>query len=562
MILVGALSWSLTMVKSGVVYSYGMGFWGPNGHDGVWHLSIINGLARGSLEMPVFADEDIRNYHIGFDLLTASLNRVTGIPTQLLYFQVLPPVLALLIGFLTYLFVLRWRKSKTQALWSTFFVYFGGSFGWMVTMFRTWEVGGESLFWSQQAISTLLNPPFAVSLLLLLLLCVLLPKYEGGSSRPGLAKLKLGVSLVVVFALVGQIKVYSGVLAFAGLGSLGVLGLFRKRLDYLFIFLFSVLLSGILFFPLNKNASSLVVFQPFWFLETMMAVSDRVYWPRFYEAMITYKMADVWHKAIGTYGAAFLIFAAGNLGTRILGIWEVAKRFRKARAGRDFGEIDVFLLSVAAGGVFLPMIFLQKGTPWNTIQFFYYSLFVFSIYSGIFVGKLWEIRRRYGKALVAAVILLTIPSSYSTLKHYIPSRPPAKISVNELAALGFLKKQPAGVVLTYPFDRRAAEDAVANPPRPLYLYESTAYVSAFSRKTVFLEDEVNLDIMGYHWKTRRQEVLDWLDTLDQEKAYSFLRENNISYIYWVKGQRARVGEGQWGGRRIFANEEVEIFEVN
>lgn len=555
-ILSGALNWSLTMVKSGMVFSYGMGFWGPNGHDGVWHIALINSLLRGSLEMPVFAGEGIRNYHIGFDLILAGISKVTRISSYNLYFQVLPPFTAVLIGLFTYRFVSQWRRSRTQALFATFFVFFGGSFGWLITLFRTWEVAGESLFWSQQAISSLLNPPFAVSLLLLILLCIFLGRYEGGFAKPGLGKLKLGVFLVVVLALMPQIKVYGGVLVFLGFGVLGVLGLFRKRFNYLVIFLLSVLLSAVLFFPLNKNASSLVVFQPFWFLETMMAVSDRFYWPKFYQAMVTYRMADIWYKAIPSYGVAFLIFIVGNLGTRLLGFWEIIKR------RRGLGVVDIFLLTIAGFGVLLPMLFLQKGTPWNTIQFFYYSLFVFSIYTGIFVGKLWEGKGNYGKVIAFFLLVMTLPTSYSTLRHYLPSRPPAKIPLEELEALEFLKKQPKGVVLTYPFDRKAAEEAVASPPRPLYLYESTAYVSAFSQKSVFLEDEVNLDIMGYDWKTRRQEVLDWLGTLNEQKAYDFLREKNISYIYWVGKQRARVGEGQWGGVRIFQNGEVEIYKVN
>ena len=42
----GIISQSLTTIRSGLLYSYGMGFWGSNGHDGVWHLSLINSLAR------------------------------------------------------------------------------------------------------------------------------------------------------------------------------------------------------------------------------------------------------------------------------------------------------------------------------------------------------------------------------------------------------------------------------------------------------------------------------------------------------------------------------------
>lgn len=135
LLIIGTVLWSLTMVKSGLVYKYGMGFWGPNGHDGIWHISIINGLAKGTMQMPIFAGKNLKNYHIGFDLLLALIHRITSIPAIFLYFQITPPIFAFLIGLFVYRFVLIWRGSKTQALWATFFVYFSGSFGWIVTLF-------------------------------------------------------------------------------------------------------------------------------------------------------------------------------------------------------------------------------------------------------------------------------------------------------------------------------------------------------------------------------------------------------------------------------------------
>ncbi|MDO8452501.1 MAG: hypothetical protein Q7S79_01995, partial [bacterium] len=346
---------------------------------------------------------------------------------------------------------------------------------------------------------------------------------------------------------------YAGIL---GLGALFVAGLYhlwkQKNLAILAVSLISIALSAALFFPLNKNSSGLIVFQPFWFLETLMALSDRFYWPKFYEAMINYRAAHNYPKMILAYSVAFGIFLLGNLGTRILGAKEVLARIRKHDA------LDVFLFTVAAGGIVFPMLFLQKGTPWNTIQFFYYTLFVFSIYAGITAGK-WFKRKH--TVLVALLILLTIPSTYATLKHYWPSRPPAKISKEELEALTFLSKQPNGVVLTYPYDAKLAEKAIENPPRPLYLYESTAYVSAFSKKPVYLEDEVNLNITGFDWRERRLEVEDWQKSLDRDFVPKFLRDKNIKYVYWVKPQRVPLGETQLGMKLIFENAEVTIYEV-
>jgi len=67
-VLLGMISQSLTVVKSGLLYSYGMGFWGPNGHDGVWHLALINELTRHfPPQNPVFAHFSLSNYHWLFD---------------------------------------------------------------------------------------------------------------------------------------------------------------------------------------------------------------------------------------------------------------------------------------------------------------------------------------------------------------------------------------------------------------------------------------------------------------------------------------------------------------
>ncbi|MCK4588736.1 hypothetical protein KAT60_02875, partial [Candidatus Woesebacteria bacterium] len=362
------------MVKSALVYPFGMGFWGPNGHDGVWHIALINQLAKGSLEMPTFAGEQLKNYHIGFDALLAVIHKITTIPVHNLYFQVIPPLLALLVGILVYKFVLLWRKSKSAAFWATFFVYFGGSFGWLVTFLRDGEIGGESMFWAQQAISTLVNPPFALSIVLMFLGLILLIRYKKS------AGFGLLVLISLIFGSLVQVKIYAGILSLGGLFVAGTFEYFRKKdFNVLKVFVGSFLTSLLLYLPLNKFSSNLIVYRPFWFLETMMGLTDRFYWQRFYEAMVNYRLGNIWIKAIPAYLIAFLIFLIGNMGTRIIKVPLIIKWLR------DFKKIrvtEIFLLVVIVGGVVFPMFFLQAGTPWNTIQFFYYSL----VFSGVLAG--------------------------------------------------------------------------------------------------------------------------------------------------------------------------------
>ena len=148
-----------------------------------------------------------------------------------------------------------------------------------------------------------------------------------------------------------------------------------------------------------------------------------------------------------------VFFWVGNMGTRLIAI----KRIKRLS---ELSWEEIFMATVIAAGLAIPMFFLQRGTPWNTIQFFYYSLFFSGILAGVVVS---QIKNNFMKIII---ILLTIPTVFGTLKHYLPARPPAKLSHEELEALSFLSRQPRGVVLTYPFDKSAADAAIPLHPAP------------------------------------------------------------------------------------------------
>ena len=555
LILIGSFTWVVTMFKSGLNYSFGIGFWGANGHDGIWHLALIESLKKGSLVMPIFAGEMVRNYHIGFDLLIALLGKITNLSSSLFYFQIIPVIFSLLIGFLTYKFVYRWTQSKIKSLISTFFVYFGGSFGWMVELIRSGRFDAESMFWSQQSISTLINPPFAMSLIFILLGLISLQNYL---KKNNVISLLLSI---ISFGLLIQMKSYSSVLC---LGALFVTGIYvyikNKDLKIFKIFILSFILSLIVFLPLNKGASSVFVFKPFWFLETMMGSLDRFNWMKFYSAMLSYRSGGAIIKATIFYLIAFGIFILGNFGTRIVSFFQLIKLVKNPK---KLDWIYVFLTTIIFAGIIIPQFIVQSGTSWNTIQFFYYSLFSAAILSGIWLGDFLEKDGKLRKIIFILIIALTIPTSLSSLYNiYLPQNPPSFISKAEENALEFLSKQPEGIVFTFPFDRVKANEARKDIPRPLYLYESTAYVSAYSRKQVFLEDEINLDITGFDWKDRKEDILSFYESQDHEYVKNYLRENNITYIYWIKGQRATLGESQLEITQIFENEEVQIYKTN
>lgn len=530
LILLGSLSWSLTMIKSGIKYSYGLGFWGANGYDGVWHIALINNLARFSLENPVLSGEIIKNYHIGFDLLIALVNQLTKIPVSNLYFQIFPPIAAILIGVLTYKFVLNWTKEQRSALFSTFFVYFGGSMGWVLGL-------GESTFWSHQSMSTLINPPFALSIILIL------------SGLVALQKNRIILSILFFGPLI-QVKAYAAILILGGLFVAGIYSYLKKKDARYFKVFVGALVLNLLFFNLVKNDSlSVFSFYPFWFLETLFAASDRLSWPKMAEAMLSYKTQSVISKYLLAYGFAGLIFVIGNFWTRLLFLKDVFK---------NIDEYKLMFLAMIAFGLFMPTFFVQIGTPWNTIQFLYYSLFFSGILAGITMSKMH-------KYIIVIFIVLTIPTSVIGIKNtYATNTPPAAITHEELEALNFLKNKEYGVVLSYPFDTALSVIPVANKI-PLYKYSNTAYLAAYTEKSIYFE-RTNVEIMGYSWQDRKDNALKFFTTSDLSWAKEFLQQNNIKYLYLVKemtplqGELIKLGPADLGLEKIFENDVVLIYK--
>ena len=101
----------IPVIRSGLNYDFGIGFWGPNGHDGVWHLSLINNLHNPlKIDMPIFAGETLKNYHPFFNILIALLAKITSINSSVWLFQLFPIITATL--FLYFSFRLGQKITK------------------------------------------------------------------------------------------------------------------------------------------------------------------------------------------------------------------------------------------------------------------------------------------------------------------------------------------------------------------------------------------------------------------------------------------------------------------
>lgn len=549
----GTVFQSLLMFRSGMVYDFGIGFWGPTGHDGIWHQALVNQLIKQvPPNNPAFSGIVLSNYHYFYDLLVASAFNLSRIPVLDLIYRFFPVLFSVSLGIGTYLLVIKVLNNRAAAGLSLFFVYFGSSFGWVVSLLKKQPVGGESAFWSNQPVSMNLNPPFVISLIMIIAVILLLNCYIKKRS------LVVVVALILLTGSLIEYKVYAGIILLGGLFMCNLQNILLKRdFTYLKILSGSTILALAIFLPQNSKSSELLAFSPFWFIHSMIDFSDRVGWEKLSSARQAYLMRGEWLKYLLTEIIGFLLFVVGNLGTRFIAFFSIIVFVRKKLWTNPLISL-IFWMSLIA--FVIPLLFVQKGNQWNIIQFFYYFLYFVAIFSG---GALVFIYKKFPKYLnlfvVLVIMLITPISSVTTFRSAFYKEPPSRLTIGELEALTFLKDLPDGVILTYPFDKNLRNKY--DEPFPLFVYETTSYVSAFSGKTTFIEDEMQQEILQNDFKKRLISSTEFFRSDNINWSKEFLSSNKISYIFLPAIYGHSIPSQDLNLKTIFKNDTVEVYQV-
>lgn len=421
------------------------------------------------------------------------------------------------------------------------------SLGWLVSLLRGQGLGGESMFWAMQSPSNQINPPFQLSLLLILWLFTILSTLR----KPQDISLSKIFQIILVLILLPITKVYSAPVGF------GLLFFFSAYYYYKFqtllptkIFFISLILSSGVFYLYNPSSYSLVSFQPFWFLNSLIESPDRLYIP--YLANMRYTLEStnsIGPRLIALYIFTFITFIVGNFGLRTLSIF-TPPRYRL---------LNSVLLFLTVITILVPTLFIQKGTPWNTIQFMYYGLFLSNISLTLFLTSTGF---KYKKGLVFLVIISSLIPLFGSIPQYIGSNPPTAIPPEEIKALQYLSTLPKGIVLTAPYDSYQKIN-FAKTPLPLYVYETTSYVSAYSSQATFLEDEMNLGNSGIDYLPSLKASQKFFEQKNIFEDRGFLVNNQISYIYLPGLQRTKYNltSPELSLKPIYDKGDVLIYQV-
>jgi len=562
LIVLGILVQGFINFPSGMKYKEGIYFWSSQGHDGLWHVSLMKEMKNHfPLNNPLYAGRPVQNYHYSCDLLMGEFYRLFPFFDPLdLYFRFFPVIFSSLIGLGVFSFTKK-KWNMTCAYWAMFFTYFCGSFGYIYSVMKGgFLFAGEAVFWAAQGNTILGNPPHALGLILLTASVLLLQIWSEEKKTFWLIVLGfLGFFLTTV-------KISSGVIL---LISLGVAGLFylvtEKRLSILILSAVLGITNFVSLKMISPSAESFIMFLPLWFPRTMMVdkLSD-VSWELKKQHYIS---KNTWHSWLRVYQLeieAILIFIVGNSGMRILGFLEVIKRIKK------IGVVDIFLFSCLVFPLVLVLLFVQKGIIYNFIQFMQIYLHFLGIFAGVSVafllGKIKNIKVKI--ILTVVIIFLAVPTAVGNLFDFYGrgARPNAKVTYPELSALDWLRKnsRPKDIVLTKPFYKRTGKEEYRYPTRPwpISAWYSTPYVYVFSDRYTFLSGEEQLLITGYKPGADLELIREFFKQGNFEFNRKLLKEKNISYIYLRKDEvNNPLDEGQNGIKEVFANDEVLIFST-
>lgn len=546
---IGIAAQMAVIAPSGITKNGNILFWSSNGHDGMWHIALMEEMKKGwPFQNPIFAGEKLVNYHFFSDLLPAMVSKYTGVSNLDLYFRVFPLIYSIFFGVSAYFLTKKLSNNKSAPIWATIFTYFAGSFGYIVTYIKSKTIGGESIFWATQPQSASGNPPQIISDFMIMTAVYFYLLFREEKNK-GKRKNMLFIVCVILFGTLVSFKVYAGVVALLALGFAGVWQFIKeKKIETLILAFVSGVLSIVLYFPNTSGSTAFLIFQPWWYIRTMVVEPSRLNWldlelrRQFYVARGGIKSIL---RIIEYEGVAFLIFFFGNLGMRFLGLKEFFKT-------RPIVKFIIFL------SLLLPMLFIQKGVASNTSQFLQYFVLFLGILTGIQFAEFPK-KAKYFAAPI--VILLMIPTQVGLLREFY-SRPAfAKISAKEVDALNFVRKNTAenSSIVTPPYNQYLdLKDSTPN----IWDWFDTSYVAAISSRRTYMDDYEQVDIMGYNWKDREKLKDDIFNSVDIEKVKSSFIATKANILYYPNAVSPKISPDKYGLTKIFDNGEVEVWKTN
>ncbi len=555
-----AVVFSLTMILSGQ-FGNETRLIDINSRDSLWHLALINELkVHFPPDNPGFSGIPLKGYHFFYNFLLAQLSNIFQLSPFSLYFQLFPLFIALLWGFGVYSLIYKWSGRKSAGLWAVFLTFFGGSFSFILRLQGHKGLSLDDAFGMTQPASSLVNPPFAISIIIILTTLFSLYNYLQSKKAEQLLPAIFGVGLAAMF------KVYAGIILIGGFTFFTVLELFKKRI----VALVSLIPIAVLFFStywIFTGSAAFLIWFPLWAPHSVL--TSNMPWYGYTEKQYTYSKLSVIRGLIEIELYGLRVFILGSLGTRLVGLLFIPFfLWYKKKLPSLF---SVILLSMGLISLLIPLFFIQSIKVFEITQMTWYFLFFSALFASFGFSILFDLRfnKIFKIVLFLIVLFVTLPSAYEKLSQYISFSDSKSLTDSYYASARFLRNQGnyEATVLEMPGKHVTYQE---NDLRRWYKDESSPGLLAFSNKRGYLNNEY-IDFPGTYIESRINlisKVIIFNNTpledpsfkkLAREIESTFKREK-ISYIYSYYPLNSITAIKNI--KKIYHNQDITIYQMD
>ena len=525
-VLIFALFFSLSMIITGkfgetIIYR----------QDDLWHLALINELkVNFPPDNPGFSEIPLKGYHFFYNFLAAKISNLFFISPLSIHFHFFPVFTALLWGLGVYSLMFKWSKNISVSLWAVFLTMFGGSFAFILYLQGHTGYSFDSGFGMLQPPGSLFNPPFSLSIVILITALFALYEYINTKQKNWLIPLTLCIGLISMF------KVYAGMILIGAFLLFLLYELLKKR----FIILIAFAVSAILFFGtywLFAGGYGYLVFYPLWPPHRILQTYP---WYGLDEKIYTYSRLNVIRGLLQTEIDGLNVFLLGNLGTRLIGILILLYTFIKR--GVFPSRFALIVVAMAVIAITVPMFFIQSGKVFEIIQMTQYFLFFCALFAAFGFAFFFNLRfPKFLKIVIFIIIIaVTLPSALNDLTDYFDTVKTSKnLSSPYFQTMNYLSKQGNynSTVLEMPsIETKATDKSIVK-----WWESSNPGVTAFSNKRSFFNNQyiefpntdrkprVNFIKNLITFNTLYSTSSAYLET--REKVIEGLEDYNIKYIF-------------------------------
>ncbi len=312
----------------------------------------------------------------------------------------------------------------------------------------------------------------------------------------------------------------------------------REYFISLFIYGITAGISVLIFYnPFTAvKGGSIFVFAPFATVHHLIENEALFYLPNMVLARYFLYAHGVSPRLIAIELFSTFLFVVFYFGTRALGFLYLAKQM----ITRKISQFEIVLTAGILLGIFLSVMFVQKGDWFNPMQFAVVAAFLMNIFAAKFMYELFQKQRFLAIIIGIIVFIFTFVPNLINLA-YLSGDARYVIPQEEIKALEVLKKMPDGTVF-FP---------IIDPNVDL------TYVSAFTGKQTYVNFVTLLQTTSVPYLKRLEGIKDAnkmsVDSLDIKYAY-IPREYKDYSILVAKFKESKKY------KEILINSKVVIFE--